>query len=166
MPITSAPAAANPPPEQPRNIAAELFGASLTTTRGFVNYAEGQVGPGVIKLDTPEGWEGDEAALAERQRVADAMASTGIGPSLAKELFADVAAATAKPVTVSRDAAMAELRGQYGAGLEAKLASVAPLVQQMEAKYPGTVAHLNATGLGNSVQFIQKLVTMAGRNGR
>jgi hypothetical protein len=43
---------------------------------------------------------------------------------------------------------------------------VPPLIQGMEAKYPGTIAHLNATGLGNSPQFVQKLITMATRRGR
>ena len=169
-PITAAPPDATPQPEaKPAPLFPEAALASfydLPKTKGFVNWNEGEVGTGALRLETPPGWETTPEAAAERQAVADHMASVGVGPSLARELWNDVAAATARPVTTSREAGMAELTRTWGTQTEAKIEAARSVIAEMEARYPGTIRHLEATGLGNSPDFIRKVATLAARRGR
>jgi hypothetical protein len=158
------PSATQPAPLFPDAALASFY--DIPKTRGFVNWSEGDVAAGVLRLDAPPGWEATPEAAAERRAVADHMAAVGVGPSLARELWNDVAAATARPIATTQEAGIAELQRTYGAQTGAKIEAARQMVQEMEARYPGTIRHLEATGLGNDPAFIKKLATLASKRGR
>ena len=166
----AAPDAATPPPKPAEPVpdvgAAVLFDAASIETRVPVRWGEAPAAPGQVQLETPDGWDTDAEASTERQRVADAMGAVGVGPSLARELFGDFAAAVAKPVTTTREAGMAELGRMFGAAAPQKLEAAKGIVRAMEKSYPGTIAWLDQTGLSNSPQFIAKLAALAARRSR
>jgi hypothetical protein len=149
------------PKEPAPEAATRLY--DIPETRGFVNWTEGQAQPGQISLDPPSGWDETPEVAADRQAVADAMAASGAGASLARELWSDITAAAARPVTTTEADGLAELRRVWGNQTEAKLAVARGRIAEMAAKYPGTMDYLNRTGLGNDPAFIRKIVARAGR---
>jgi hypothetical protein len=162
--LASSEAAAEGIPDTPEVIANLMFDIPETVTP--VNFNEGAAGPGEIDLPLPEGWEDSEAAATDRQAVADAMALAGAGETVARELWHDIAAASANPVTTTQSEAMAELRRTWGRQTDAKIALARNAVAEMQQRYPGRTQYLQETGLGNSPEFVRKIVARASRRGR
>jgi hypothetical protein len=130
---------------------------------GYVNWQEGEAGPGDVRLDQPYGWADDDAAKTDRQTIADAMVEAGSGATLARELWRDITQAATQPVTTTDTQAMTELRRIWGSGTDAKLAQARAAIDQVEQQRPGTKQFLADSGLGNDPSFIRKVVLGAGR---
>lgn len=134
-------------------------------TRGLVDWNEPPAQPAEYQFQAPPGvLDTSDAGRAALDRLRQGLAEAGAGRTLAKELFSDAVRAQQEGRRpMSRDAAEAELRQQFGARYEAKVAAARDLVQRAARRCPEIVPFLERTGLGNSPEFVRKLAAVAGR---
>lgn len=154
--------------EQPEAVevpAASLLYDDLPPTHGRVAWSEPAAAAATIfpALVTPDGYEADDAAMAERGRFADARAAVGAGRTFANEIWTDLVVANKVPIRTSADDAMLQLRRVYGPRTDAKMAAANAMIQRFDQLYPGTWDRLRSTGLANSPDFIRKVVRFAER---
>lgn len=157
------PAVPDAPAAPERATPGQALYADLVPTHGRVDFAEPVVPPEQIKLQVPMGWDNGPEAQAERAQFVEALADAGAGRTMAREVWADIAQAAARPVTVTQEAAMADLRKAWGPAADAKLAAARGLVAKVADRYPGAIEFLERTGLGNDPAFIRKLAARAAR---
>ena len=164
------------PPQAPEAGTAPPSGAELLyqdqppTISGMVQWSEPPAASAAeIKFDVSLHDHADTspAGDAARAKLAEAMVAAGAGPTLAREFFADAARA-AKPgyQRTTAEACTAQLREQWGARYDAKMAGVMQLVRTAAAVDPQIGDFLRSTGLGNDPAFIRKLAARAAAQAR
>ncbi|HTJ91243.1 MAG TPA: hypothetical protein VL356_13845 [Acidocella sp.] len=155
--------------EPAQRTAASLYGSSVET-RGHVDWREAAAKTAAeIQLHTtfmPHADKSPEGDAA-RAKLAEAFVAAGAGQTVARELFADAAAA-AKPgyTPPSAAAAEAELRQLWGSQYETKINGAAELVRKAAAVDPSITEFLERTGLGNDPKFIRKVAARIAARGR
>ncbi|HVC59991.1 MAG TPA: hypothetical protein VND19_06460 [Acetobacteraceae bacterium] len=174
-PETTPPLAPAPPqaPEAgtaPPSNAHLLYLDQPPTLSGLVQWSEPPAASAAeIKLDISMYDHADTspAGDAARAKLAEAMVAAGAGPTLAREFFADAARA-ARPgyQRTTAEACTAQLREQWGARYEAKMAGAMQLVRTAAAVDPQIGDFLRSTGLGNDPAFIRKLAARAAAQAR
>jgi len=165
--VPTAPPATQPKPPSLVEAGEVIYG-NVAPTRNFVDWEEPPAVASEMELHAPVGLlDTSDAGRGVLGRLREGLAEAGAGRTLAAELFADaVRAEQGAEFKISRTSAEADLRREFGASYDAKVAAAQSVVAEVAKKCPEIYDFLNRTGLGNDPGFIRKVAAAAGRRRR
>lgn len=96
-----------------------------------------------------------------RRAFAAALEQVGVGQTVAREIFSDIATFNERPFTGTSEQAAAALDRIWGDAASEHLAAAKGVIVEVEKAYPGVKDFLNSSGLGNNPAFIRKIAAFA-----
>ncbi|KJJ95057.1 hypothetical protein UB44_23360 [Burkholderiaceae bacterium 26] len=94
-----------------------------------------------------------------------AMVKLGLGVTAARAIWDSSVEAVRSPIKTNEEGARQALSEDYGDKFEAKLQAAKGVIAEAEKTYPAIRQWLFDTGLGNSPEFIKKVIEFAERRG-
>jgi hypothetical protein len=162
-PATATPAQAQPPAEggdpQPEPLPEVL--ETNNAVRWSEPAAEAATHAAMIDEVNPVPAEPDVFDARDRAAGAAAFEQLGVGATVARELYQDMATAMATPYQGTPDGAMVALTRLWGDQVNTKITTAQKAIDEFAAAYPGLKDLLVRSNLGNDPAFIRKVVAAA-----